>query len=45
LPTGGEIGLTSGPHDLTSKERIEEVTERGNGNGRTSLVMGQNRFR
>jgi hypothetical protein len=31
LPTGDEIGLTSGSHNLTSKENIEEVTERGNG--------------
>jgi hypothetical protein len=45
LPTGDEIGPTSGSHNLTSKERIEEVTERGSENGRTSSVMGRNRFR
>jgi hypothetical protein len=28
-----EIGLTSGPHRLASKERKEEVMERGNENG------------
>jgi hypothetical protein len=44
LPTGGEIGLTSGSYNLVSKERIEEVTERGNENGRASSIMGQNRF-
>jgi hypothetical protein len=31
LPTGeNEIGLTSGPHKLASKERKEEVKEGGN---------------
>jgi hypothetical protein len=40
LPTGGEIGLTSGSHNLASKERIEEVTEGGNKNGRASSGMG-----
>jgi hypothetical protein len=44
LPTGDEIGLTSGFHNLTSKERIEEVTERGNEDGRASSVMGRNMF-
>jgi hypothetical protein len=30
---------------INSKERIEEVTERGNKNGRASSVMGRIRFR
>jgi hypothetical protein len=38
---GDEIGLTSGSHNLTSKERIEEVMERGNENGRASSVMAE----
>jgi hypothetical protein len=28
LPTGDEIGLTSGPHKLANKERKEGVTEK-----------------
>jgi hypothetical protein len=45
LPTGDEIGLTSGPHKLASKERKEEVTEKVSENGRASSVKGRNRFR
>jgi hypothetical protein len=44
LPTGGEIGLTRGSHNLASKERIEEVTERENKIDRASSVMCRNRF-
>jgi hypothetical protein len=44
LPTGGETGLTSGSHNLASKERIEEVTERENEIDRASSVMCRNRF-
>jgi hypothetical protein len=44
LPTGGEIGLTSGSHNLASKERIEEVTARENEIDRASSIMGRNRF-
>jgi hypothetical protein len=40
LPTEGEIRLTSGFHNLVSKERIEEVTERENEIDRVSSVMG-----
>jgi hypothetical protein len=40
LPTGDEIGLTSGSYHLASKERKDEVTEKGNENGRASLIMG-----
>jgi hypothetical protein len=36
--------LTSGSHNLASKERIEEVTEGGNENGRASSGTGRNRF-
>jgi hypothetical protein len=44
LPTGDEIGLTSGSHNLASKERKEEVTDKVSENGRVSSVKGRNRF-
>jgi hypothetical protein len=44
LPTGDKIRLTSESHILASNERIEEVMERRNENGRASSVMGRNRF-
>jgi hypothetical protein len=45
-----EIGLTSGPHKLASKERKEEVKKGGNDlasrlEWRASSVMGRNRFK
>jgi hypothetical protein len=40
----GEIRLTSGFHNLVSKERIEEVTETENEIDRVSSVMCRNRF-
>jgi hypothetical protein len=44
LPTGDEIGLTSGSHNLANEERKEEVTEKVSKNGQASSVKGQNRF-
>jgi hypothetical protein len=44
LPMEGEIRMTSGFHNLASKERIEEVTERENEIDRVSSVMCRNRF-
>jgi hypothetical protein len=45
LPTGDENGQTSGSHNLVSKERKEEVTDKVSENGRASLVKDRNRFR
>jgi hypothetical protein len=39
-----EIRLISGFHNLASKERIEEVTEKENGIDQASSVMRRNRF-
>jgi hypothetical protein len=44
LLTGDGIGPTSGSHNLTSKERIEEVTEKENEIDQASSVMRRNRF-
>jgi hypothetical protein len=44
LPTGDEIGLTSGSHNLASKERKDEVMEKVSESGQASLVMDRNRF-
>jgi hypothetical protein len=41
LLAGDEIGPTSGSHNLASKERIEEVTERGNEKGQVSSIMAR----
>jgi hypothetical protein len=48
-PREKEIGLTSGPHMLASKDRKEEVKKGGNDlasrlEWRASSVMGRNRF-
>jgi hypothetical protein len=40
LLTESEIRLISKFHNLASKERIQEVTERGNEKGQVSLVTG-----
>jgi hypothetical protein len=44
LLTESEIRLISKFHNLASKERIQEVTEKENGIDQASSVMRRNRF-
>jgi hypothetical protein len=44
LLTESEIRLISGFHNLASKERIEEVTEKENEIDQASSIMRRNRF-